>query len=67
MDVHGMEGFDYEQAQTVLNIPDNYQIEALVAIGKRASFSLLSQELQQKEKPSTRKSISEIAREGRFQ
>lgn len=65
--VHAMEGFDYEQAQTALNIPDNYQIEALVAIGKRASPTLLSQELQQREKPSKRKSVSEIAREGKFQ
>lgn len=64
--VHAMEGFDYEQAQTSLKIPDSYQVEALVAIGKRSSPNQLSEELQKKEYPSTRKPLSEIAREGTF-
>lgn len=64
--VHGMEGFDYEQAQLALKIPDDYQVEALVAIGKRAPFTKLSEELQKKEVPSTRKSLAEIAWEGKF-
>lgn len=64
--IHGMEGFDYEQAQITLEIPDSYQVEALIAIGKRAPLSQLSEELQKKEVPSSRKPISEIAWEGKF-
>ena len=32
--VHGMGGFDYDKAQQVLAIPDDYQVEAMIAIGK---------------------------------
>lgn len=64
--VHGMEGFDYEKARKDLDIPDDYQVEALIAIGKRASKAQLPPELQQREAPSTRKAIGEIAIEGKF-
>ncbi|MBS0604115.1 MAG: nitroreductase family protein [Verrucomicrobia bacterium] len=64
--VHGMEGFDYEKARKDLNIPDDYQVEALVAIGKRAPASKLPEELQKREIPSPRKEAEEIAMEGSF-
>ena len=64
--VHGMEGFDYQKAKLALGIPDDHQVEAMVAIGKRAPISALPPELQKKEKPSPRKSIDEIAIEGKF-
>ena len=31
---HGMEGFDYEKAKKELEIPDEYQVEAMIAIGR---------------------------------
>jgi nitroreductase len=64
--VHGMEGFDFEKAKKDLNVPDDHQVEALVAIGKRAPANLLSEDLQKKEAPSSRKAIEEIATEGKF-
>ena len=64
--VHGMEGFDYEKARKDLNIPDDYEVEAMAAIGKRAPIDKLPQELQAREAPSTRKSLTEIAIEGKF-
>lgn len=64
--VHGMEGFDYEKARADLEIPDEYQVEALVAIGKRAPADRLTEELQKREVPSSRKTINEIASEGKF-
>lgn len=64
--VHGMEGFDYDKAKRDLNVPDDYQIEALIAIGKRAPVSDLPEELQKREVPSDRKQVDEIAIEGRF-
>jgi nitroreductase len=64
--VHGMEGFDYEKAKKDLGIPDDYQVEALIAIGKRASTNTLPKELQEREAPSDRKPLKEIAIEGKF-
>jgi nitroreductase len=64
--VHGMEGFDFEKARKDLNVPDDYQVEALIAIGKRASPNLLPEDLQKKELPSPRKTLKEIAMEGKF-
>lgn len=64
--VHGMGGFDYERAQKVLNIPNNYQVEAMCVIGKPADVKVLSTDLQAREKPSGRKALYEIVCEGTF-
>lgn len=64
--VHGMEGFDYEKAQHVCNIPDDYTIEALFAIGKPGSINNLPPELQKKEVMSDRKPFNEFVFEGTF-
>lgn len=64
--VHGMAGFDYEKARSALNIPDDYQVEAMAAVGKPAPKETLPSALQEKEAPSTRKSISEFTQLGGF-
>ena len=64
--VHGMEGFDYQKAKTALHIPDEYEILAMFAIGKKAPKESLPQDLQVKEVVSGRKKISEFAFEGKF-
>jgi len=64
---HGMEGFDFEKAAKVLQIPNDYQVEAMIAIGKRAKPSTLPHELQEREAPGPRKEIREFIREGSFQ
>lgn len=64
--VHGMQGFNYDQARTVLGIPDLYDVEAMIAIGRPGARSDLPPHLQEREFPSPRKPISEIAREGSF-
>lgn len=63
---HGMEGFDYSRATKDLEIPDSYQVEAMVAIGKRAPKEALSEDLQKKEIPSSRKSTKEFIKAGKF-
>lgn len=63
---HGMEGFDFEKARNVLDIPEHYQVEAMVAIGKRAPKERLPEDLQKREIPSQRKSVKEIIMEGGF-
>lgn len=64
--VHGMEGFDYEKAKTVLEIPEDYHVEAMFAVGKRAPVSALPAELQERETPSSRKSIHQFIKKGKF-
>lgn len=63
---HGMEGFDYEKAKQVLDIPDDYQVEAMAAIGKRAPKESLPEKYQAIEKPSDRKPLKDIVWEGKF-
>ncbi len=64
--VHGMEGFDYKKAKEVLFIPDEFEVLAMFAVGKKAPKETLPPELQAKEVPSTRKKVPEIAFEGSF-
>lgn len=64
--VHGMQGFDYERARTVLNIPDGFQVEAMCAIGKPADPSTLPEGLRAKEAPSDRRKLDETICEGPF-
>ncbi len=64
--VHGMEGFDWKKAAEVLELPDDYAVEAMVAIGKKGAENHLPEKLRQIEKPSSRKGIEEIAFEGKF-
>ncbi|MCB1071838.1 MAG: nitroreductase family protein [Chlamydiia bacterium] len=65
--IHGMQGFDYEKAKTICNIPDDFQVEAMIAIGKPGKKEKLSPEAQKKEAPSTRKPLSELVMEGKYQ
>jgi nitroreductase len=64
--VHGMQGFDYDRARTVLNVPDDYQVEAMIAVGKPGKKEILPDLLQEREFPSSRKGIAQIAAEGAF-
>ena len=63
---HGMEGFDYERAKTELHIPDDHQVEAMVAIGKPGKKEDLPPTLQERESPSERKPIQSFISEGTF-
>jgi nitroreductase len=64
--VHGMQGFDYNLARTALNIPDEFQIEAMVAIGKPGDKELLPEELQAREIPNDRRKLEQTICEGPF-
>jgi nitroreductase len=63
---HGMEGFDYDRAKKELGLPEEYEVRAMFAIGKKAPIETLSPELQAREMPSDRKKIEEFAWEGKF-
>ncbi|NGM69657.1 nitroreductase family protein [Natronolimnobius sp. AArcel1] len=64
--VHGMAGFDYERAAKELEVPEEYAVEAMVAIGERAPPESLPEELQEREQPSDRKDLETIVHRGGF-
>ena len=64
--VHGMVGFDIERAFAELNVPEGYRVEAAYAIGRPGDKAMLSEMMQQREMPSPRRPLAEIALEGGF-
>ena len=64
--VHGMEGFDYDRARRDLQVPDDYEVHAMAAIGRPGRKSDLPPNLQEREKPNDRKKLAEIICEGKF-
>ena len=63
---HGMQGFDYEKARKNLEIPEDFDVMAMIAVGKRGPKENLPPNLQEKEFPNDRKPLNEIVMEGRF-
>jgi len=63
---HGMSGFDYDKAKTELEIPDEFQVEAMIAVGKPGKKEVLSERNQKREFPLDRKKLSKIVFEGKF-
>lgn len=63
---HGMAGIDYDRVPRELDIPDRFQVEAAVAIGRQADKSILPEQLQAREVPSGRKEIEAFAHAGNF-
>ena len=64
--VHGMEGFDYERARKDLQIPDEFQVEAMAVVGRPGPRELLPEKLQTRESPNDRRKVSESVFEGPF-
>jgi len=64
--VHGMQGFSYDRAKEELGVPDGYQVEAMIAVGRPGDADDLPQGLQEREVPSPRKKVEEFAFEGGF-
>lgn len=63
---HAMQGFDYEGAAEALDVPDDYEVECMIAIGERAPAETLPDELEEREFPKGRKSMDEILHHGGF-
>lgn len=64
--VHGMAGFDYARAKTTLNIPDDFTVEAMAAVGKPGPITVLPEDFQARESPNTRRPITELVFEGQY-
>jgi nitroreductase len=63
---HGMQGFDYDRARRELVIPEDYDVLAMIAIGKRGPRENLSEKLRAVEAPNARRPLREILFEGVF-
>ncbi|MBP1932079.1 nitroreductase family protein [Ammoniphilus resinae] len=63
---HPMTGFDFEKAREILNIPEDYAIDALIAIGYQGEKAALPEALQERENPSQRRPVKELMFEGGF-
>ncbi len=64
--VHGMSGFDYEMAKKMLSVPDDYNIEMMIAIGRPGEIEKLPENLREREKPNGRKELKELISKGKF-
>ena len=63
---HGMTGVDFAAAPGVLGLPERFRVEAAAAFGKIGDPAALPDGLREREAPSGRKPLSEIAFHGRF-
>jgi nitroreductase len=63
---HAMQGFDYERAREELGVPGEFEVDAMIAIGKRGPKENLSERLQAMEEPNERRPMREILFEGKF-
>jgi nitroreductase len=63
---HGMGGIKHEEIQKAFSIPEGYRVEAGIAVGRLADKSVLSERNQEREVPSQRKPLSEVAFRGKF-
>ena len=65
-EAHGMTGVNFDKAPEVLGIPDGFRVECAVAIGKIGDKNQLPEGIREREVPSPRKPLSEVAFNGTF-
>jgi hypothetical protein len=61
-----MAGFNFEKARASLGVPDDFEVNAMCAIGRPGPIEVLPEGLRVRETPSQRKKVEEFAFEGRF-
>jgi nitroreductase len=62
----GMGGFLRDQARVALEVPEDYDIQAFIALGKAGPVADLPADFQAREVPTTRKPVREFVFEGKF-
>lgn len=63
---HGMAGFDRDKARVVLEVPDDYDVLAMIALGYQGDAATLPENLRAREVPSTRRPQGESVMEEKF-
>lgn len=61
---HGMQGFDYDEAREKLSIPEEFNVEAMIAIGSKEDEEDLDEDFRVQ--PNGRKNLEEITARGSF-
>jgi nitroreductase len=64
--VHGMQGFDFEKARNSLEVPQDFAVVAMFAVGRPGDPEQLPSDYKKIETPSGRKQVREFICEGRF-
>lgn len=64
---HAIGGFEKEKAREILNIPEDYKLHAVIAIGYQGEKEALPEDLQEREQPSPRRPLEESLYEGKFE
>lgn len=59
-------GFDRARTRTVLEVPDEYAVEIVIAIGKQASREGLPEDFRKLEAPNGRRPLTAFVSEGVF-
>jgi nitroreductase len=57
---HAMGGFSKDGARAAFNIPDEYDIITVAAVGRYGNIENLSEDLREREQPADRKDIEEL-------
>jgi len=63
---HGIGGFDREAARARLEVPEDYAVEAIVALGRLGTLDTLHANFHANENPNGRRLIGETVFAGRF-
>lgn len=64
---HAMAGFDRGKVRVSLNVPDDYEVEVMIAVGRPADTDVLPENYREMDQqPSDRKPLSEIVAAGPF-
>jgi nitroreductase len=64
---HAMQGFDYKRAQKELEVPSDFHVDAMIAIGRPGPREGAPAAFQEKEKPNERRPLADSMVEGTFQ
>ncbi|MBO0996404.1 nitroreductase family protein [Bacillus sp. SD075] len=64
LSTHAIGGFDKDKARNLLNVPEDFDLHAVITIGYRGEKEALDKNLQGRENPSTRKPLNEVVFEG---
>jgi nitroreductase len=63
---HGMAGFDFEKARTMLHVPEHFAVAAMLALGRPGNPADLPPALRERETPSGRRPVRESIAEGPY-
>lgn len=63
---HGMEGFDYDRAHSELEMPDDFAVEMMIAVGQHGKVEDLPEKYRERETPSDRVPVASLVFAGKY-